>query len=327
MKSNVIFYENVEKDIDTLAVNDELDINEDTIIEQAYSEPDIDDKEVKEASSALATSSLSHYMNKISGYNPLTRDEEYELGTRIKEGDKEAFDKLINSNLKFVVTVAYKFRNSGLPMLDIINQGNLGLVEAAKRFDPERGVKFISYAVWWIRQYIVQGVAEQSGTVRLPIKQASNLFKINYAREKLRQENSNEPSVDELAEHLKMKPEDVTDILRVSKQSLSLEAPVKEGEDRTFINMLEDTGEGVEESLIRDNLKNILNDMINELDPREMQIISRRFGLDDDEPQTLDELGKLFGVSRERVRQLEARALDKLRKKASKIDLQDYMAS
>lgn len=286
-----------------------------------------EETELENEPQILSETSLMYYMQRISGSEPLSKEEEQELGYKIRKGDKEALDKLVSANLKFVVTVAYKFRHSGLPMSDIINQGNLGLLEAAKRYDPERGVKFISYAVWWIRQYMVQGIAEQSGTVRLPIKQVGNLFKINGAREKMTHESGREPTEAELAKKLNMKEEDVTDILRVSKQSLSLETPVKDGESRAFVDFLESPTQSVEESLFKENLKTVLNEMIDELDPREMQIIRFRFGFEDDEVKTLDELGKLLGVSRERVRQLESRALDKLKKKAVRKGLEDYLAS
>ncbi|MDR2884938.1 MAG: RNA polymerase sigma factor RpoD/SigA [Deferribacteraceae bacterium] len=307
MKENVLSQENEVAFIPPMEIDreefDSLEL-EDTEEEIIY-EPVI-----------VSESSLSYYMKRIANTTPLTKQEEQELGRRIASGDQEAFDQLVSANLKFVITVAYKFRNSGLPLSDIINQGNLGLLEAAKRYDPTRGVKFISYAVWWIRQYIVQGIAEQSGTVRLPIKQAGNLFKINAAKEKLNHEYGHEPSTEELASYLNMKSEDVIDIVRVSKQSLSLESPLKDGEDRTFLDFLDSGKESIEETLIKDNLKSVLTELVAELDPREIDIISLRFGLDDDEALTLDEVGKRFGVSRERVRQLESRALDKLRKKA-----------
>lgn len=303
-------------------------------VDELYSEEELNEEELINESSEIpyepimvSESSLSYYMKRIANNTPLSKQEEQELGRKIKKGDSEAFEKLVSANLKFVITVAYKFKNSGLPMSDIINQGNLGLLEAAKRYDSEKGVKFISYAVWWIRQYIVQGIAEQAGTVRLPIKQAGNLFKINAAKEKLNHEYGHEPTTDELATYLNMKSEDVTDIVRVSKQSLSLESPLKDGEERTFIDFLESDRESIEDTLIKDNLKAVLNELINELDPREVQIINLRFGLEDDESMTLDELGKKFGVSRERVRQLESRALDKLKKKAIRKGLKDYLAS
>lgn len=283
--------------------------------------------EIEEDTKAvMSENSLSYYMQRIAGSTPLSKGEEQELGEKIKAGDKEAFEKLVNANLKFVVTVAYKFRNSGLPMSDIINQGNLGLLEAAKRYDPEKGVKFISYAVWWIRQYIVQGIAEQSGTVRLPIKQAGNLFRINAAREKMSHAEGREPTDRELADHLKMKEEYVTNIMRVSKQSLSLEASPKNGEARSFVDFLKSPNEGVEESFLRENLKKVLHEMIDELDAREIKIINLRFGFEED-VHTLDELGTILGVSRERVRQLETRAIEKLRKKAVKKGLQEFLAS
>jgi RNA polymerase primary sigma factor len=335
MKQSVLSHELEEmldiEELDNLEVEvDSLELDDTDAGESISDMSDMSEEVPAEISAepiSMSETSLSYYMKRIANNKPFTKQEEQELGRRILQGDREAFDKLVSANLKFVITVAYKFKNSGLPMSDIINQGNLGLLEAAKRYDPEKGVKFISYAVWWIRQYIIQGIAEQSGTVRLPIKQAGNLFKINAAKEKLKHEFGHEPSIDDLAKYLNMKSEDVTDIIRVSKQALSLESPIKDGEDRSFIDFLESDREGVEESYIKDNLKSVLGDLINELDPREVQIINLRFGLETDESFTLDELGKKFGVSRERVRQLETRALDKLRKKALRKGLQDYLAS
>ena len=313
---SVLASEILDDDFDALQRDDLIEEISESELAQEIEEP-----------AAISENSLSYYMQRIAGNNPLTKEQEQSLGRRIKAGDKKAFEELVNANLKFVVAVSYKYRNSGLPMTDIINQGNLGLLEAAKRYDPERGVKFISYAVWWIRQYIVQGIAEQSGTVRLPIKQASNLFKINDAREKLGHEFGREPTDDELAYYLNMKTESIADIIRVSKQSLSLETPIKEGEDRSFVDLLESKEASVEDRVFQKNIKDVLEEMVGELDPREIQIINLRFGFEDDESLTLDELGKKFGVSRERIRQLEARALDKLKKKAVKMGLQTYLAN
>ena len=312
----VLASEILDDDFDALQRDDLIEEISESELTQEIEEPAV-----------ISENSLSYYMQRIAGNNPLTKEQEQSLGRRIKAGDKKAFEELVNANLKFVVAVSYKYRNSGLPMTDIINQGNLGLLEAAKRYDPERGVKFISYAVWWIRQYIVQGIAEQSGTVRLPIKQASNLFKINDAREKLGHEFGREPTDDELAYYLNMKTESIADIIRVSKQSLSLETPIKEGEDRSFVDLLESKEASVEDRVFQKNIKDVLEEMVGELDPREIQIINLRFGFEDNESLTLDELGKKFGVSRERIRQLEARALDKLKKKAVKMGLQTYLAN
>ncbi|WP_022850196.1 sigma-70 family RNA polymerase sigma factor [Limisalsivibrio acetivorans] len=281
--------------------------------------------EKPEAIPPVSENTLKHYLNSISSYRPLTKDEEFALGERIQNGDEKALTHLILCNLKFVVSIANRYRNTGLPISDLINQGNLGLVEAAKRFDHTKGVKFISYAVWWIRQAIIQALAEQSGTVKLPIKQAGILYKINGAMEKLNKELGREPTSSELASHLGMQEGDIENVLRVSRNYLSLEAPIKEGEDRSFIDLLDSGSQSVEDEIVMKTLKQALGDIIEELEGRESQIVSWRYGLDGDAPKTLEEIGDILNISRERVRQLESRALAKLRKKAMRKKLHDYL--
>jgi len=274
---------------------------------------------------SVSDDSLKDYLNKISEYSHFSREKEYELGKRIQAGDEEAVKELVLANLKFVISVANRYKNSGLSMSDIINQGNLGLIEAARRFDPDRGVKFISYAVWWIRQSIIQVLAEQSGTVKLPIKQASILYKINEATEKLSKEFDRDPTADEIANYLEMDVNDVENILRVSRNYLSLEAPIKEGEDRSFIDLLDSGTKSVEDEIIETNLKNSLEEIVDELPEREATIVKLRFGLEGETPKTLEEIGEMMNISRERVRQIESRALLKLKKKALKRKLYDYL--
>lgn len=272
-----------------------------------------------------ASDSLKSYLSKISDFHHMTKEQEYKVGKRIQDGDEHALEELILANLKFVVSVANRYKNTGISLSDLINQGNLGLVEAAKRFDPDRGVKFISYAVWWIRQAIIQALAEQSGTVKLPIKQASILYKINTAIEKLTKENGREPTSFELSNYLDIDSEDIENVLRVSRNYLSLEAPIKAGEDKSFIDLLESDQQGVEEEIVLKTLKNSLDGIVDELDEREADIVKWRFGFDGEAPKTLEEVGDILNISRERVRQIEARALNKLRKKATKRKLYDYL--
>ncbi|QAR33181.1 RNA polymerase sigma factor RpoD/SigA [Geovibrio thiophilus] len=273
----------------------------------------------------VSENTLKHYLNGISRYKPMTKDQEFEIGERIQKGDTEALNTLILSNLKFVVSIANRYRNTGLPISDLINQGNLGLVEAAKRFDHTKGVKFISYAVWWIRQAIIQALAEQSGTVKLPIKQAGILYKINGAIEKLSKQLGREATNSELAEYLGMEEPDIENVLRVSRNYLSLEAPIKDGEDRSFIDLLDSGSKSIEDDIISKTLKQSLGDIIDELTEREAKIIELRFGIEGDAPKTLEEIGDMLKISRERVRQLEARALAKLRKKAMRKKLHDFL--
>ena len=269
---------------------------------------------------------LSAYLKRISSYPVLSREEEIELARRAKAGDKEAFKKLIESNLRFVVSVASKYKGYGVPLMDLINEGNLGLIQAAKRFDPDRGVRFISYAVWWIKQAIMQALAEHSGVVKLPLKQASVLFKIRNAYEELFQKLGREPSTEEIAAELDMEPQDIEDVLRVARIHLSLEAPInKDEEDTTFLDLMEATNPSAEEEAIKASLASQIEELLGQLNPRESFIIRCRFGIGTDHPMTLEEIGKILGVSRERVRQIEARALQKLRKLAAARKLEDYL--
>ncbi len=271
---------------------------------------------------------LSSYLKRISKYPVLSREEEIELAKKAQEGDKEALKKLIESNLRFVVSVASKYRGYGIPIMDLINEGNLGLIQAAKRFDPERGVKFISYAVWWIKQAIMQALAEQSGAVRLPLKQAGVLLRIRNKFEELSQKLGREPTTEELAEELHMEPHDIEDILRVARIHLSLESPINrdEDEDTTFLDLMEEEKmPSTEEQMLKWSLSTQIQDLLKELKPREALILRCRFGLETEKPMTLEEVGKMLGISRERVRQLEARALDKLKKIAVARRLEDYL--
>ena len=271
---------------------------------------------------------LSSYLKKISEYPVLSREEEIELARRAKKGDREALRKLIESNLRFVVSVANKYKGYGVPLMDLINEGNLGLIQAAERFDPDRGVKFISYAVWWIKQAIMQALAEQSGAVRLPLKQAGALLRIRNEFEELSQKLGREPSIEELAEALEMDPKDIEDILRVARLHLSLESPInrEDEEDTTFLDLMEEEKMlSTEEQMLQWSLSAQIHELLKELQPREALILRCRFGLDTDRPMTLEEVGKMLGISRERVRQLEARVLEKLRKRASALKLKDYL--
>ncbi|GAB7141129.1 RNA polymerase sigma factor RpoD/SigA [Deferribacterales bacterium RsTz2092] len=301
---------------------DNLELN-DSLGQNANTSENISDS----SEQTFSSNDLAFYMKHISANRPLTKGEERELGLKIQNGDDEALKKLISANLKFVVSIAYKFRGSGLPMHELIGYGNLGLMEAAHRFDPLRGVKFISYAVWWIRQYIMQGVAEQAGNVRLPIKQVSNLFKINRTSNMLSVKHGRTPALDEIANELNMHGSEVTDILRASRPALSLSAPIKDSKTRTYGDELEAENSNVEDIVITADVERAVNDMLGDLDEREAKIIMLRYGFNDDKEYTLEDLGRVLGVSRERVRQLEARALNKLRKKAVTKDLREYLAS
>ncbi|MGC8768721.1 sigma-70 family RNA polymerase sigma factor [Calditerrivibrio sp.] len=323
-KRAAVIEDKVEELNETEDINEEvLDENLDSILEDLDINESSENLEI--AISSLTDDSIKDFINKIDKFKPLTREEEYDLGKKIQQGDQEALNKLILSNIKFVVSMANRYKNTGVSLSDLINQGNLGLVEAAKRFDPDKGVKFISYAVWWIRQAMIQLLAEQSGTVKLPIKQASLLYKINEAIETLSKQYHREPTSEEISEYLNIPKENIENILMVSKNYLSFESPIKDGEDRTFLDLMESKTIKVEDEVINHTLKDTLQSLIQELDEREANILKMRYGLDGENPMTLEEVGNILNISRERVRQIESRALSKLRKKAVKKKLQDYL--
>jgi RNA polymerase primary sigma factor len=269
--------------------------------------------------------SLQAYLKKIEKIPLLTREEEVDLATRAQVGNQEALDKLIRSNLRYVVSVARKYIGCGLSLADLINEGNIGLIQAAKRFDPTRGVKFITYAVWWIRQAIMHALAEQGGTVRLPLKQMGTLHKIADSYRQYILRTGVEPTSSDLGKELDLPAEEVEIILRVYRSYLSLDAPISNDGDVSHLDLLQSkTLPSVEETYIKSTLTEEINELLSQLPPREQQILRMRFGFDD-EAKTLEEIGKMLGLSRERVRQIEKRAKDLLRAKAKTKALKDYL--
>ncbi|MCM2255260.1 MAG: RNA polymerase sigma factor RpoD/SigA [Vicinamibacteria bacterium] len=258
---------------------------------------------------------LNVYLSEISKYKTLPLAEEQELGRRIKQGDQEAVKKLIESNLRFVVHYAKRYRGLGLSFLDLIHEGNLGLIEAAKRFDPERNVKFISYAVWWVRQAIFHSLSEHTRIFRVPQKMAGQVSKVGGARTELFAELERQPTTDELAEKTKMSREEVESLLQIAGGDLSLSTAVGEDGSMELGDTLEqDTVESVEVSMMRESFNRRLGEAVAHLDEKERQVITLRFGLDGDEPRTLQEIGEQLKLSRERIRQIESKAKEKLRR-------------
>lgn len=268
---------------------------------------------------------LQQYFKSISTYKPYTLEEEIKLGYKIQNGNKEALKQLILANLKFVVSIANKYKSQDIPLLDLINQGNIGLLEAAKRYDPTKGTKFITYAVWWIRQAIVQAINEQGNAVKMPVKHTAYLYKINSITEKLTKELGRTPTIKEVSQSTNISIEDIEEVLMASKSHLSLDNYVGYDEDKTFLESIKDEESDVEKIIIAKTLKSAIDEIVKSLDPREAEIIYKRYGFDDGKPKTLEELGETMGVSRERIRQLENRALEKLKKKALKKRLNDYL--
>lgn len=276
-------------------------------------------------SDSSSQDSLSSYLKNIREIRLLTREEEAELGHRIQNGEQKAIDELVKHNLRYVVSVANKYKGVGLSLPDLISEGNIGLIQAAKRFDPKREVKFITYAVWWIRQAIMHALAEQSGTVRLPIKQAGLLYKIGAKVQQLTQTMGREPGNQDLADALDMKPEDIESVMRVYRTYLSLDAPIKDGDDTSYIELLEaGNTPSIEENLSQYFLNKEIESILGEVDDRERKILKMRFGFERD-PMTLEEIGNELGLSRERIRQIEKKAKNKLRSRARIKILRDHL--
>ena len=290
------------------------------ILDNIEEQDKIDDKK-----SYVNNDITAQYYKNIAKYKPLTLEQELVLGRKIKKGDKNALMELLLANLKFVVSIALKYKNTSVPIPDLINQGNIGLLEAAKRYKPEKKDKFITYAVWWIRQSIISCLSDNIGSVKLSLKHSSLLYKINATSERLTKELKRAPHIDEIAAQLNVSEEQIEAIYRVSKGTLSLDTPISSDNDTSFIDSIEDKGASIEDLLIQNMLKVSLHDIVSELDEREGKIIALRFGLDGEESLTLEEVGQKLSISRERVRQLETRALDKLKKKAVKKKLNDYL--
>ena len=258
--------------------------------------------------------SLDQYLRDISAYPLISRDDEAELARRIRTGDQEALDKLVRSNLRFVVSVEKKYQNQGVSLSDLINEGNLGLIRAAHKFDETKGIKFISYAVWWIRQAILQALAEQSRIVRVPLSRAGTLHRIGKRSSSLTQELGREPTVEEIAEELELSGEEIKHTLAMAQTHLALDAPLVPGEDGQLLDYVSDQfAAGPDEELYSEALQRSIEDALGTLSEREAKVLRLYFGLGDTEPLTLEQIGERFGITRERVRQIKERALARLR--------------
>jgi RNA polymerase primary sigma factor len=268
---------------------------------------------------------LTQYLKEISKIKPLSRKEEKQLAQRIAKGDLPALQELVRRNLKFVVSVANKYKGYQLSLQDLIEEGNIGLIQAAKRFDPKREVKFITYAVWWIRQAIMHCMAEQSGTVKLPIKQVGKVYQMSKKRRSLTQSLEREPTEREVADDMGFKEGDVHNIMRAYRTNLSLDAPLKADESTAYIDLLESPNTiPYDDEIMQESLHAKVELLLKDLQPREEKIIRMRFGFNGD-AKTLEEIGKEIGLSRERVRQIEKRAKIKLKMKSNNISLRDHL--
>jgi len=273
-----------------------------------------------------ANRSLSKYLQEISKYQPLSPNREVELAIRVKQGDRRALKELTEANLRFVVSVAKDYQGQGLPLTDLINEGNLGLIKAAERFDETRGFKFISYAVWWIRQSILQALAEHSRIVRLPLNRVGTISKINKAAERLEQEYERSPRADELARQLEMKPNEVNDAQRISRRHHSLDTPFSDDDKNCLLDIIEDgKTESPDKELLMDSLQEEVSAALDTLKDREREVIRMYFGIEREYALTLNEIGEEFGLTRERVRQIKEKAIRRLRHRSRSRKLRQYL--
>lgn len=270
--------------------------------------------------------SLEKYLQEIGREGLITAEDEVKLAAKIREGDQTALDKLTKANLRFVVSVAKQYQNQGLSLPDLINEGNLGLIKAAKRFDETRGFKFISYAVWWIRQSILQALAEQSRIVRLPLNQVGSLNKISKAYSKLEQEYQREPSPEELSKLLELPQEKIADTMKVSGKHISMDAPFVQGEENSLLDVLVNPDSPrADNTLMTESLQHEINRSLSTLTEREREVITLFFGIGMNHGLTLEEIGAKFDLTRERVRQIKEKAIRRLRHKSRSKLLKAYL--
>jgi len=272
------------------------------------------------------TASLDKYLQEIGKVELITADEEVALAQRIRQGDRIALEKLTKANLRFVVSVSKQYQNQGLSLPDLINEGNLGLIKAAQRFDETRGFKFISYAVWWIRQSILQALAEQSRIVRLPLNKIGSINKINKAYAKLEQEHEREPNASEIATLLEITENEVKESMKNSGRHVSMDAPLVQDEDNNMYDVLKSDDSSTPESqLLYESLKKEIDRAISTLTPREADVVRLYFGLNSKHPMTLEEIGEKFDLTRERVRQIKEKAIRRLKHTSRSKILKTYL--
>lgn len=271
------------------------------------------------------SASLDKYLQEIGHEELISIEEEVELAQRIKKGDKEALERLTKANLRFVVSVAKQYQNQGLSLPDLINEGNLGLIKAAEKFDETRGFKFISYAVWWIRQSILQAIAEQSRIVRLPLNQVGSVNRINRILNKFEQENERRPSVDEIADKVDLPEDKIVDAMKAPSKRISVDAPFIEGEDNSLLDVLPNADSPMADNeLVMESLRAEISSALNVLNERERNIIEAFFGINQPE-MTLEEIGDKYGLTRERVRQIKEKAIRRLRHNTKNKMLKSYL--
>jgi len=278
------------------------------------------------AKNGTADSSLSWYLEQINKIKLLTREEEDYYARRAREGDQEAKDVLIKSNLRFVVSIAKKYQTSGISFLDLINEGNMGLIKAAEKFDPDKGYHFISYAVWWIRQAIILAISQKTSLIRIPLNRTADLQRIEKVHKRLEHEFGREPTPHEISEILDMDNEQINHLRNISQDYISLDATLGDSDDTTFISLVEDTHtDAPDKELIDQSLKNELKDVLDTLTESERDIIIKRFGLNGVKPMSLHQIGEKYHLSKERIRQIEKKAIRKLRHPSRSFKLKSFI--
>ena len=276
--------------------------------------------------SKVSSGSISMYLAEIGKFNPLPPEREVELAIRIQDNDERAMKELVEANLRFVVSVAKKYQGNGLSLADIINEGNMGLIKAAKRFDHTRGFKFISYAVWWIRQSILQALAEQSRLIRLPLNRVGTITKITRAAEKLESEVERQPKGDEIGAQLEMSGDEVLMAMQYSRRHSSLNSPFQEGENSSLLDIIEDSeAEEPEAKIMMESMSEEVNGALETLSERERVVLEMYFGINRDSAMTLNEIGEEFDLTRERVRQIKEKAIQRLRHRSRSKNLRRYL--
>ena len=271
------------------------------------------------------SASLDKYLQEIGHEELLTTDQEVELAQRIRKGDKRALERLTKANLRFVVSVAKQYQNQGLSLPDLINEGNVGLIKAAEKFDETRGFKFISYAIWWIRQSILQAIAEQSRLVRLPLNQVGSVNKITRELNKFEQEHERKPSVDEIAERVDLPEDKIADAMKANSRHVSMDAPIADGEDSSLIDFLSGDSSNTDRELAIESLKAEVSRILKLLTDKEQKVLRAFFGIDGSPEMTLDEIGEKYNLTRERVRQIKEKALRRLRHNTKNKLLKSYL--
>ena len=316
-------FNDLEDDVASNAASSQIN---DEVIEDLQEDIDLKTGDVRASGKDFTDSSISWYLDQINRIPLLTREQEDTLARATRDGDAHSKDELIKSNLRFVVSIAKKYQTSGISLLDLINEGNLGLIKAAEKFDPDRGYHFISYAVWWIRQSIMLAISQKASLIRLPLNRTADLQKIERVHKKLENKFGREPSANEIAEELDMDNEEINHLRNITQDFVSLDSTLGDSEDTTILDMIVDPkADSPDEQVFEESLINSLNEVLDTLTDSEKEILCMRYGLNGYEPMSLQQIGDKFNLSKERIRQIEKKAIRRLRHPSRSTKLKSYM--